>query len=177
VVDKVVNIRAMEKLAPPHSHFLSAAEGWLGLGDVAEARAELARIEDTLQQHPAVLDVRWIIYAHEEDWPAALALSRKLVKMFPKEPSGWLHQAYALRRVPEGGLQAAWNCLFPALEKFPAVAIIPYNLACYACQLRELERATALFKRALATGDRNEILKIALADADLQLLWAVIQEL
>jgi tetratricopeptide (TPR) repeat protein len=167
----------MEALMPPHSHFLSAAEGWLGLGDAAEARAELARIEDSLQEHPAVMDVRWAIYAHEKDWHGALALARKLVKKFPKNPSGWLHQAYALRRVPEGGLPAAWHFLMPALERFPEVSIIPYNLACYACQMRQLEKAMELLKRAMAAGEREHIKKIALEDVDLQLLWAMIREM
>ncbi len=180
MVDTSLIICAMETLAPPQSHFLAAAEGWLGLGDAAEARAELARIGEALQDHPDVLGVRWAISAQEKDWPAALTLARKLVQTAPDSSAGWLHQAYALRRVPEGGLQAAWNCLFPALEKFPKVALIPYNLACYACQLRRLEQASELFKRALATGDKEQaahIKKIALEDADLRPLWAEIREL
>jgi tetratricopeptide (TPR) repeat protein len=167
----------METLEPPHSHFLSAAEGWLGLGDVAEARAELARIAEPLQEHPAVLDVRWAIFAQEKDWAGALKLARRLVKLFPGNPSGWLHQAYAMRRVPEGGLQAAWKFLLPAMEKFPEVAIIPYNLSCYACQLGQSDRAVELLSRALATGDRNEIKKIAMEDEDLKSLWPLIQGL
>jgi tetratricopeptide (TPR) repeat protein len=168
-------MREMDSLVPPDSHFLSAAEGWLGLGDVAEARAELERVDESFQQHPAVLDVRWAIFAHEQDWPNALALARKLVKLFPENPSGWLHVAYALRRVPEGGLQAAWKYLLPALEKFPDVSIIPYNLSCYACQMGEGEKAMELLKRAIDNGDGNEIKKIALEDSDLETLRPLIR--
>ena len=161
----------MKALEPPHSHFVSAAEGWLGLGDVAEARAELDRIQPSLREHPEVLRIRWEICAQEKDWPAALQLGSKLVAVAPEDPTGWLHRAYALRRVPEGGLQAAWDNLVPALKAFPKIAIIPYNLACYACQLQQLDRARELFHRALAAGNKEHIKQLALEDADLKALW------
>jgi predicted Zn-dependent protease len=165
----------MKALEPPHTHFLSAAEGWLELGDVDEARAELAQLEESFQNHPAVLEVRWAIAADERDWPAALRLARTLVCVNPESYCGWLHQAYALRRVREGGVQAAWDSLLPALKTFPKVAIIPYNLACYACQLKQLSRARELFQRALATGNKDHIRQMALADDDLKPLWAEIR--
>jgi tetratricopeptide (TPR) repeat protein len=161
----------MNSLPPPHSHLLSAAEGWLGLGNLAEARLELDQIEAPLQAHPAVLDLRWAIAAQEKDWPAALAVARQLVAAAPGLPQGWLHQAYATRRVKEGGLQAAWDSLFPVLKQFPEDALIPYNLACYACQLEQLELARDLLKKAMARAGKPEIKTLALQDADLQLLW------
>ncbi len=67
-----------------------------------------------------------------------------------------MHQgACALRRDPDGGLQAPWDALFPAMEKFPDEAIIPYNLACYACQMDKPDKARILFARALAVGDKG----------------------
>jgi tetratricopeptide (TPR) repeat protein len=167
----------MKALEPPHTHSVSAAEGWLGLGDLAEARAELERMGDSLQNHPDVLRVRWAIAAEECDWPAALRIARTLVRTTPESSFGWLHQAYALRRVPEGGIQAAWDSLLPALKTFPKIAIIPYNLACYACQLQQLDRARELLQRALATGNRNHIKQIAIEDSDLKPLWAEIRAL
>ncbi|MDB6020684.1 MAG: hypothetical protein JWQ04_541, partial [Pedosphaera sp.] len=104
----------MESLKAPHSHFLSAADGWLELGNIAEARAELAQIDEAFQNHPEVLKVRWAICAEEKDWPAALEIARELVRLAPESPLGWLHRAYAVRRVPGDGLQAAWDSLFPA---------------------------------------------------------------
>jgi tetratricopeptide (TPR) repeat protein len=167
----------MTALEPPNSHFLSAAEGWLELGDVPEARAELNLIQPGFRDHPEVLKVRWEICAQEKDWPAALSVGRMLVGLAPEEPFGWLHQAYALRRAPEGGLQAAWDSLSPALEKFPGIPIIPYNLACYACQLGQWDQARKLLKRALTIGDGSHIREIALRDPDLEALWTEIQEL
>ena len=57
---------------------------------------------------------------------------RALLRRAPSARSGWLHQAYALRRVPDGGVQKAWEALLPAFEKFPKEPTIPFNL----CLLR-----------------------------------------
>jgi hypothetical protein len=73
--------------------------------------------------------------------------------------------------VPGGGLRAAWNALAPALDRFPKHEIIPYNLACYACQLDQLDQARILFQRALATGNKKHLKEMALDDSDLQPLW------
>jgi hypothetical protein len=92
----------------------------------------------------------------------------------PDRASGWLHQAYALRRVPEGGLQQAWEALLPAYEKFPQEATIPYNLSCYACQLGQLDDARQWLKRAVASGGKERIKHMALGDSDLEPLWGEI---
>jgi predicted Zn-dependent protease len=165
----------MHKLAPPDSHHLSAADGWLGLGNFAEARAELDQISEPHQNHPLVLEFRWAISAQQQDWPAALEIARTLLKLAPGLSFGWLHQAYALRRVTGGGLQAAWDALLPAVEQFPEEPTIPYNLACYACQLEQLDQARLFLKRAVAIAGKEQIKKMALNDSDLQSLWPEIR--
>ncbi len=167
----------MKPLAPPDSHHLDAAIGWLGLGCADEARAELARISAALQQHANVLEGRWLICAHEKQWRNALAIAEQELKVAPGESSGWLHRAYALRRVNDGGLSQAWAALLPAAKKFPAEPIIAYNLSCYACQMQQLDLARDWLHRAVAAGRKETIKQMALADADLQPLWSEIQEL
>src|SRR5512136_1227844 len=130
-----------QPLEPPDTHYLSAAVGWLGLHNIAEARAELALIRVAQQNHPDVLEVRWQICADEQRWAEGLQIARALLNSAPERASGWLHQAYALRRVRDGGLKQAWEALLPAFEKFPKEPIIAYNLSCYACQMQELEAA------------------------------------
>ena len=95
----------------------------------------------------------------------------------PERPSAWLHQAYALRRVPEGSVKQAWTALLPAFEKFPSESIIPYNLSCYACQLQLLDAARVWLKRAEVIGGKERIKRLALNDPDLQPLWPEIKEL
>ena len=164
-------------LEPPDSHCLSAAIGWLGLGDRTEARAELAAISAANRQHPAVLEARWMICAGDESWDDALAAAREILARTPDQPDGWLHCAYALRRAEQGGLKAAWGLLRPAAEKFPQEPVIAYNLACYACQLQELDEAREWLKRACAIHGAQPIKEMALADADLKSLWDEIQKL
>jgi hypothetical protein len=95
----------------------------------------------------------------------------------PEEPSGWLHRAYALRRVPSGTLQQAWDALRPAADKFPKEAIIAFNLACYACQMQQMDTALLWLKRAMEKDERDQIKKMALEDPDLQPLSKEIQTL
>ncbi len=166
----------MQPLEPPETHYLSAAQGWVELGNPAEARAELAHICAALQFHPDVLEVRWVICVEEQHWEEGLQVARALVQAAPERASGWLHQAYALRRVAEGGVAKAWEALLPAFGKFPKEAIIAYNLACYACQLNQLETAREWLRRALALGEKEQIRLMALADDDLEPLWPEIQQ-
>ena len=82
-----------------------------------------------------------------------------------------------MRRVPGGGLRQAWEVLLPAADKFPREPVVAYNLSCYACQMQQLDIARHWLHRAVAAGQKEAIKKMALADADLQPLWAEIQEL
>ena len=161
----------MTKLEPPDTHYLSAAVGWVELGDCSEARAELAKVAPGFQSHPDVLEAGWLIEASEQNWKAALDVARNIIQAAPNRCFGWLHQAYALRRVSDGGLQAAWEALLPAVEQFPKEPTIAYNLSCYACQMGQLADARKWLRRALDTGDRSGIKLMALSDPDLRPLW------
>jgi predicted Zn-dependent protease len=165
----------MNKLEPPDTHYFLAAVGWIELGNLAEARAELAQVSAAQQEHPDVLELRWSISAEEKRWDEALQVAQALLHCAPKRSSGWLHKAYALRRVAHGGIQKAWEALLPAFNKFPKEPIIPFNLSCYACQLRQLDLARDWLNRAVAVGGREKIKKMALEDADLEPLWAEIR--
>src|ERR1044071_1691853 len=107
-------MKRMQSLGPPDTHFLSAAVGWCELGSVAEAKAELERIAPGLRQHPDVLEARWLVHAQEKNWEEGLVAAEKLVEVARQRSAGWVHMAYALRRVQRGGLQAAWDVLPPA---------------------------------------------------------------
>ena len=173
----MIPFRTVLRLQPPDAHYLLHAVGWIELGNLAEARAELDHINPELQGHPDVLEVRWLICAEAKMWEEGLQIAGALLEKAPERPSGWLHRAYALRRVLGGGLQQAWEALLPAFERFPKVEMIAYNLSCYACQLNQMESARLWLKRALGLGDREHIKERALQDADLAPLWEEIQAL
>jgi predicted Zn-dependent protease len=167
----------MQKLEPPDTHYFIAAIGWLELGNVVEARAELAQVSAAQQEHPDVLEVRWSIAAKQELWEEALQIAQTLLRYAPKRSSGWLHQAYALRRVPGGGVERAWQALLPAFDKFPKELTIPFNLSCYACQMRQMDVARDWLKRSVAIGGKEKIKQMGLNDSDLEPLWDEIRQL
>jgi Flp pilus assembly protein TadD len=167
----------VQGLEPSDIHRLNAALGWLGLHAPADARAELDAIAAAQQSHPAVLEARWLLCVHEENWDDALWVAKLELDAGPDDSAGWLHRAYALRRVEGGGLAPAWDALLPAAEKFPTEPAIAYNLACYACQLNQLADARKWLDCAVKIGGQEAIKKLALADDDLKPLWPEIEAL
>lgn len=168
----------MSALESPDIHHLTAAVGWLELGNPAEAGEEISKIAALNLEHPDVLEVRWQICAALKSWEAALEVATILIRKVPEQDSAWLHRAYALRRTKSGGLQRAWDALRPAYEKFPKSALIPFNLACYAAQMDRLEEAWEWLHKAMeAAKDVTVIKQMALADDDLKNLWERIKEL
>ncbi len=164
-------------LFPPDNFHLSAAVGWVELGNPVEALAELEKIAARYRDEFVVLEVEWVIRAEQKDWDAGLDIARRMVRAASEKASGWLHQAYALRRVKEGGLKAAWESLLPAYEKFPNEPIIAYNLACYACQMGNTDECRDWLQRALKLLGKAEFKKLALNDPDLKALWDEIRDL
>jgi predicted Zn-dependent protease len=165
----------MKPIGPPDSHHFNAACGWLELGNRADARVELELISTENQKHPAVLDLRWSLHAAEQKWEDAFRVAQQLMVARPDDAGGWLHCAYALRRMDGGGVEQALAFLQPVAEKFPNEPVIVFNLACYACQLNQLDEARRWFQRACACGGENAMRAMALADEDLKPLWREIR--
>jgi tetratricopeptide (TPR) repeat protein len=167
--------RLVDPLEPPDSHYLRAAEGWLELGRTGEANQELRKINPELRGHPDVLEVRWRACAQSEKWNSSVEIGRALVALDPDRVTGWIYRAYALRRASGGGLQVAWDALLPAVEKFPEVYVVPFNLACYACQMGRLPEARRWLRRAFEIAEKAGIQHLvwlrALDDPDLEPLW------
>ena len=165
----------MKPLLAPDAHHFNAAVGWLELGNRIEARAELALISSEIIQHPLVLELRWSLDAEEKKWDDALATAQVIISTLPNDAAGWLHCAYALRRAKSGGLDKALAFLEPVADQFPDEPVITFNLACYACQLNQLDEARHWLKRASEIGGEKEMRAMALADEDLKPLWAEIK--
>jgi predicted Zn-dependent protease len=165
----------MRELTPPDNHHLNAATGWLELGNHAEAKAELIKISSASRENPEVLELEWRICAAEKSWPDALEAARRLVQTDPDNVSGWIHQSYSLHELKR--TKEAFDLLLPMVEKFPDISTIPYNLACYACQLANLDEARQWLATAIKIRSKEEIRKIALIDPDLQPLWEEIKQL
>ena len=153
--------------ALPHSerHRFNAAAGWLELGDMVEALSELRKIPPPYKSHPSVLDLHWQILARRKDWIAATEVAQHLVESAPDNQTGWIHRSYALHELRR--TQEARDLLLPGIDKFPEVVLIPYNLACYACQMKDMEQAKSWLKRAVDIQDRETVRRMAEEDPDL----------
>jgi tetratricopeptide (TPR) repeat protein len=163
----------MKPLDVPDTHHLSAAQGWLELGNAGEALRELDRITSECQEHPDVLETRWAIEAKQLNWEECVRLATLLTHRAPGRSSGWIHRSFALHELKRS--QKAFELLLPALTLFQDIWVIPYNLACYQCQLNNLKSAMEYYKQALIMGG-EPIRDMALEDADLKSLRAKIAD-
>lgn len=138
----------------------------MDLGNLVEARRELEQIALAQQRHPDAIEVTWKLCGEEEDWSAALTAAEELVTVAPGRLSGWIDQSYALhelRRTDE-----AYARLRTVVEKFPEEFVIPYNLACYLCQLGQTDEALRWLSCAVAVADQKTIRVMAANDPDLE---------
>ncbi len=148
---------------------LEAAQGWFELGNPFEANEELDQVTPENRAHPAVLEVRWQIYAKAKKWGAALDIASALVQMVPEEPLGWVHRSYCLHEMKK--TEEARDNLLRVVDQFPDDPIMRYNLACYECQLGRLQQAKNWLEKAFKLGDLKKIRLMALDDPDLEPLW------
>lgn len=149
---------------------LEAAQGWLGLGDVASANNELDEITPELLEHPAVLLVRCEICSKARQWDAVVQLAERVLQRAPKERQGWIQRSFALHELKR--TQEAFEALYPAAVNFPRYWLVPYNLACYCAQLGRLEEARQWLDDAVELGDAKAVKAMALDDPDLAPLRA-----
>jgi predicted Zn-dependent protease len=159
----------MKALTHAERFQLEAAEGWLMLSNPIEAHEELERITGDASRHPAVLSMRWQVYAAARWWEAAFVVSKALCELVPHSPEAWICQANTLRNYK--GVIEAWSMLLGVVNKFPKDAIIRYNLACYAAQMGLLEESCGWLVQAFEMEEAVQLKLAAIYDPDLQPLW------
>jgi Flp pilus assembly protein TadD len=147
---------------------ISYAQGYLALGMVAEAAAELAQLPPADSQRPEALAVQLAILHEQKKWDEVRDLARELVRRSPSEPALWVTWAYATRR--SESLAAAEKILREAVVHHPVEATIQFNLGCYACLRGDLVSARALVDRAIALDPKFS--QLAATDPDLAPLRA-----
>ena len=158
----------MKALEPPALLYLEASKGWEMLGCLPEAVQELDQIPPHLQVHPDVLETRFAIFAKAKKWSICMELAAAMLDLAPERPTTWINSAFTLHELKQ--TQEAWEALFSVKDRFPDVPTIPYNLACYACQLGRVDDSRDLLRRAFKIGG-DQYRRMALQDADLQPLW------
>jgi uncharacterized protein HemY len=167
----------VKPLEPPDNYHLSAAIGWLELGDWREANKELGKIASEARTHNDVIEVQLQTYIKAENWDMVALLAKGLCDAKPMGTHYWISLAYATAHRRRGGVFRAKEILIRAHEKLPKEPMIAYNLASYECQLGNPKVAKDWLAKALAVGDSRKLKIMALDDLDLKSLWADIEEM
>jgi tetratricopeptide (TPR) repeat protein len=158
---------AIMPLEPPDRQHCEAAVGYVELRMFLDADAELERIDPFNRAAPEVLAVRIAIYHGLKKWEAMRQIAKRLADFEPNDVQWIVSHAYATRRAES--IEAAREILLNAEKRFPTEAIIKYNLACYFCQIGDVETAKSYLKKTFEIDSRWGT--HALEDEDLELLW------
>jgi hypothetical protein len=153
---------------PPDLHYFRAAQGWLELGNLYEANAELENIAPEMRLHPDVLEVQWHICARQNQWPACVVIGSILVRVAPERSDSWIHHTFALHCL--GRSKEALDILVPVAVRFFDVWHVPYNLSCYCTAIGRFDDAQGWLKIALSI-DEKSAQEACINDPDLQPLW------
>jgi tetratricopeptide (TPR) repeat protein len=149
---------------------LTAAEGYAALRMFLDANAELEEIDAEVRHVSEVLTVRLEIYRGLEKWELMRTVATRLAAHDPENAQWSISLAYATRRAQS--IEAAKVILLEAVERHPKEPILHYNLACYECQLGDIEVAKARLQHACKLSEKCRLM--ALDDADLEPLWAAL---
>lgn len=103
--------RRIKKLNEQDSFYLRAAEGWFELGDMVSAFNELDEISPMERAHPAVLSMRYEIYAKAGKWDVAAEIAEAIIGILPDEAESWLNLAFTARCKKGGGIPEAKRIL------------------------------------------------------------------
>ena len=114
------------------------------LDDAALALEEIAPEDKTRSE---VLGARVGIYMAAKKWDMAAAVASHLVKVEPENEAWWINLSYSVRR--SEGIEQAEAILSRARVIHPKVAIIAFDLACYASVTGRMEEAKERLRNAI----------------------------
>ena len=145
---------------------LLAAQGYLELGMVEEALAELASMRIPTEEDPEFLELRLHILMRGALWNEALATAEKLLRIQPEALSAYIHGAFALHELRRTAEARDLLLKGPAvLRKNPT---FHYNIGCYEAVLGNRESALRSLRESFAIDATFK--DFARRDPDLKLL-------
>jgi Flp pilus assembly protein TadD len=144
-----------------------ASSGYLELGMFDDAALVLEEIAPEDKNRNEVLGTRVNLYMAARKWDMAAAVASHLVKVDPETAGWWINLAYSVRRIE--GIEKAEAILLRSQTIRPQVAMIAFNLACYASVAGRMEEAKERLRHAIELDE--EARKLALEDEDLKPLW------
>jgi Flp pilus assembly protein TadD len=132
--------------------------------DAALALEEIAPEDKTRTE---VLGARVVLYIAAKKWDMAAAVARHLVKVEPENEAWWINLAFSVRR--SKSIEQAEAILLRARAIHPKVAMIEFNLACYASVIGRMEDTKERLRNAIEVD--KDIRGLAIDDEDLKPLW------
>lgn len=153
---------------------LAWIEEMLRLGDTGCASKMLDSTPVARRTDPRVLALKLQVQVTLKDWPGAWEVSQHLLRVQPDNVQYLVQASEALRQLPEGGVRQAYDFLLsaPKVKQHAHEAVVRFNLARYACQLKDLNLADWWLNAAiqLELGDAWKLK--ALGEPDLEpLRW------
>ena len=163
----LLSSRISNSLKSDWQRHVLASSGYLELGMFDDAAMVLEEIAPEDKKRDEVLGARVNLYIVAKKWDMAAAVARNLVKVDPQTAGWWISFAYAVRRTES--VEKAEAILLQAQAIHPKVAMIAFNLACYASVTGRMEEAKERLQHAIKLD--KDIRGLALDDEDLKPLW------
>ena len=126
---------------------LTTAEGFLELGMVDEAWAELDEIEPVERAHPSVIAMRLRILERMERFETGAEIARGAVRLHPEDLDIRLLGAAHIRQAT--GIGEALRFLQDSAETYRGHGGYWFAIACLHCQLGDLDRTAECTRRAV----------------------------
>jgi hypothetical protein len=113
---------------------LEVAEGWLQLGNYAEAMDTLDNLDPEIRAHYTVLKLRCKIYRMEKRWRELSLLASSCASRFPNVCAFWVEWAWAYYH--QGDYAHAFVRLHRQLDRFPDSARLVITVDCASFRLK-----------------------------------------
>ena len=127
---------------------LLAAQGYLELGMVEEALAELVSVSDELRDDPDIIELRLHILMQGRRWAEALSTAEELLRTTPNAVPGYIHGAFALHEL--GRTAEARDLLLKGPRNLRKDPTFHYNIGCYEAVLGNRESALQSLRESFA---------------------------
>ncbi len=157
----------MLRISDKGNWHIERADGFLDLNMIDQARRELEQVDSFDCRYDNYINCAMRLALAEKRWVDAAEFARKLIERRPQEPAYHIQLAYAVRRAES--IDAARKILLDARKLFPKVAVIPFNLACYECQLGHHDEAMSLLQKSFKLDPG--FIDQAAEDDDLKPIW------
>lgn len=151
----------------PTATRLSYANGYIELGMLKDAGAELDAIEPEDRLRDDVLLLRSRLYLEAKNWEVMAAVSKQLAEQCPESQYAWTNWAYALREMNQN--EEAKGVALKGLAQHPKEPILWFNLACYCSLLGQFQDASDHLDSAIKFDKAFE--QEGVDDPDLEGLW------